>query len=397
MKKKIALSPKVSRRVAALKPSGLEPFFDILAERSDIVSLGIGEPDFATPKVIRQTGIRSLEEGRTSYTSNAGLRDLRTALSKHLERLYGVHYDPDTEIILTVGVSEALYLALEAILNPDDEILVPTPCFVSYQGQVELADAVPVEVPMRAEDDFHPDIAALEKHLSPRTKAILINYPHNPTGVAGDRERLEAVLRFAEEHDLLVISDEIYDRLVYSVEHVCFPALPGAWERTILLGGFSKDYAMTGWRLGFAAAPAPILQALLRIHQYLIMAAPTTAQIAAVTALTDPESEKAVEEMRQAYERRRKLIVEGLRSIGLPTVEPKGAFYAFPDIRSTGLDDEAFAWRLLEEESVAVVPGSAFGPGGEGFVRCSYATSEENIAEALQRIERFVKKVRASG
>ncbi len=389
-----SFSPKISRRVAGLKPSGLRKFFDIIAEMPEVVSLGIGEPDFDTPAIIRDAGIRALQEGYTHYTSNAGISTLRRALTQHLARRYGVHYDPDTEIVLTVGVSEALYLAMTALLDPGDEVLVPTPCFVSYQPEVVLAGGVAVEVPLRAEDNFQPNVEILAQHLTPRTKAILINYPHNPTGMAAAPEAMEALARFAAAHDLIVISDEIYDRLVYGVEHVCFPALKGARERTILLGGFSKDYAMTGWRLGYAAAPAALLQAMLRIHQYTIMTAPTPAQVAAITALTDPAADEAVEAMRQAYNRRRRLIVDGLRSIGFPTVEPTGAFYAFPDVSGTGIDDETLAWRLLEEEQVAVVPGSAFGAAGKGFVRCSYATSEANIEEALTRIARFVQRLR---
>ncbi len=387
-------SPKTSRRVAGLKPSGLRKFFDIIAEMPEVISLGIGEPDFDTPEIIRRAGIRALEDGYTHYTSNAGISTLRRRLAEHLEARYGVRYDPDREIVFTVGVSEALYLAMTALLDPVDEVLVPTPCFVSYQPEVVLAGGVAVEVPLRAEDDFQPNVEILERHITPRTKAILINYPHNPTGAAANREAMQALARFAARHDLIVISDEIYDRLVYGVEHVCFPALEGAWERTILLGGFSKDYAMTGWRLGYAAAPAPLLQPMLRVHQYTVMTAPTPAQVAAITALEAAEADEAVEAMRQAYDRRRRLIVDGLRTIGLPTVEPRGAFYAFPEVRQLGIDDDAFAWRLLEEEQVAVVPGSAFGEAGAGFIRCSYATSEANIEEALTRINRFVQRVR---
>ena len=388
------LSPKVARRMAAIRPSGLRKFFDIIASRPEVISLGIGQPDFPTPTVVANAGMAAIADGRTAYTANAGLLELRQALSAHLERLYGVRYDPEKEIVLTVGVSEALFLALAALVNPGEEVLLPTPCFVSYPAMVALAGGVPVEVPLRAEDGFQPNPEVLARHLTPRTKAILINYPHNPTGMAARREAMEALNRFAAEHDLIVISDEIYDQLVYGTEHVCFPALDGAWERTVLLGGFSKDYAMTGWRLGYAAAPAPILQALLRIHQHLIMAAPTMAQYAALAALQDPQAAEAVAAMRAEYDRRRRLIAEGLNAMGLTTVEPQGAFYVFPDIRSTGLDDETFAWRLLEEEEVAVVPGSAFGPGGEGFIRCSYATAYEKIEVALERIARFVQKVR---
>ncbi|HID84155.1 MAG TPA: aminotransferase class I/II-fold pyridoxal phosphate-dependent enzyme [Anaerolineales bacterium] len=390
----VAFSPKIARRVHAIKPSGLRKFFDIIASRPEIISLGIGQPDFATPEVIRQAGIEAIATGDIGYTANPGLLELREAIAIHLARRYGVHYDPQQEIVLTVGVSEGLFLALAALLDPGDEVLLPTPCFVAYPAMITLAGGVPVEVPLRAEDDFQPNIEALAQHLSPRTKAILINYPHNPTGAAARREAMEALTRFAEEHDLVVISDEIYDQLVYDTEHICFPALEGAWPRTVLLGGFSKDYAMTGWRLGYAAAPAPILQALLRIHQHLIMAAPAIAQYAALEALQNPRAADAVAAMRAEYDRRRRLIVDGLNAMGLTTREPQGAFYAFAEVRGTGLDDEAFAWRLLEEEEVAVVPGSAFGPGGEGFIRCSYATAYEKIEAALERMARFVQRLR---
>ncbi len=390
------LSPKVARRMTAIKPSGLRKFFDIIASRPEVISLGIGQPDFPTPEVVRRAGIAAIEAGHTGYTANAGLLELRQALSAHLERLYGVRYDPEQEILLTVGVSEALFLALAALIDPGDEVLLSSPCFVAYPAMITLAGGVPVEVPLRAEDDFQPNVEALARHLSPRTKAILINYPHNPTGAAARRAAMEALARFAAEHDLLVISDEIYDQLVYGTTHVCFPALEGARERTVLLGGFSKDYAMTGWRLGYAAAPAPMLQALLRIHQHLIMAAPTPAQYAALAALQDPRAAEAVAAMRAEYDRRRRLIVDGLNAMGLTTREPHGAFYAFAEVRATGLDDETFAWRLLEEEEVAVVPGSAFGPGGEGYIRCSYATAYEKIEEAIERMARFVQRLRAS-
>lgn len=391
----VTLSSKVAQRMRHIKPSGLRKFFDLIASRPEVISLGIGQPDFATPEVIRQAGMAAIAAGRTGYTANAGLWELREALAAHLARLYGVHYDPQTEIVLTVGVSEALFLALAALLDPGDEVLLPTPCFVAYPAMITLAGGVPVEVPLRAEDAFQPNIAALARHLTPRTKAILINYPHNPTGAAAHREAMEALARFAVEHDLVVISDEIYDQLVYGTAHVCFPALEGAWPRTVLLGGFSKDYAMTGWRLGYAAAPAPILQALLRIHQHLVMTAPTMAQYAALEALQNPQAAEAVAAMRAEYDRRRRLIVDGLNAMGLTTREPQGAFYAFAEVRGTGLDDEAFAWRLLEEEEVAVVPGSAFGPGGEGFIRCSYATAYEKIEAALERMARFVQRLRA--
>jgi aminotransferase len=380
----------IARHVADLKPSGIRKFFDIVATMDDVISLGIGEPDFTTPDPIMQAGIRSLQRGDTHYTSNSGRLALRQALAKHIQNAYGVNYDPVKEFVITVGVSEALYLAMNALLNHGEEVIVPTPCFVSYQAEVILAGGVPVELPTYVEDDFQIRPDALEAAITPRTKAILIGYPNNPTGAVAKREVMLEIARIAEKHDLVVISDELYDQLVYGVEHVCFPSLPGMWERTILLGGFSKNYAMTGWRIGFAAAPAEILTGLLRIHQYTIMSAPTIAQDAALEAIQN--GAPSVEEMRNEYNRRRKLIVGGLNQLGLPTFEPHGAFYAFPRITATGMDDETFAQRLLEDERVAVVPGSAFGPGGEAYVRCSYATAYQKIEEALSRMENFMRR-----
>jgi aminotransferase len=385
-------SSYLSERVAGLKPSGIRKFFDIAATMKDVISLGIGEPDFNTPQPVLQAGMASLQRNETHYTSNAGITELRKTLAAHLDLHYQVNYDPMTEMIITVGGSEALYLAATALLDPGDELLIPTPCFVAYQAEAILAGGVPVEIPCRFEDNFEVDPAAIEAAITPRTKAILISFPNNPTGAVASRERLLKIAKIAEEHDLVVISDEIYDRLVYAGhQHVCFPALPGMKERTLLIGGFSKDYAMTGWRIGYVAGPAKILKGLLTVHQYAVMSAPTIAQSAAITALK--EGEEYVQEMVVEYDRRRKLIVNGFNQIGLPTFEPKGAFYAFPKISVTGLDDEAFATRLLQEENVALVPGNAFGKGGEGFVRCSYATSYEKIEEALRRIEKFVNRL----
>ncbi len=380
----------LAHRVAGLKPSGIRKFFDIVATMKDVISLGIGEPDFITPEPILQAGVRSLGDGETHYTSNSGILELRQEITHNLERLYGVVYDPVTEIVITVGVSEALYLAMTAILNPGEEVLIPTPCFVAYQPEVILAGGVPIEIPSRLQDNFQPNLEAMKDAVTPRTKAILIGYPNNPTGAVGTHETLMEVLRIAEKHDLLVVSDEIYDRLVYDFSHVCFASLPGARERTLTLGGFSKSYAMTGWRIGFAAGPAEILKGLLRIHQFTIMSAPTIAQTAALHALRS--GEKHVKEMVDEYDRRRRLIVSGLNHLGLPTFEPHGAFYTFPEVSVTGMDDETFAEKLLEEEKVAVVPGSAFGAGGDGFVRCSYATAYEKIEEALRRIEKFMRR-----
>ena len=380
----------LSERVATLKPSGIRKFFDIVATMKDVISLGIGEPDFTTPDRILQAGIRSLERGQTHYTSNSGILELRKALATQLNRLYGVDYDPVAEIVITVGVSEALYLALTAILDPGDEVVVPTPCFVAYQAEITLAGGVPVEVPSRMEDNFQLSPERIEAAITPKTKAILIGYPNNPTGAVASREVLQEVASLAEKYDLVVVSDEIYDRLVYGGAHVCYAALPGVKERTLLLGGFSKDYAMTGWRIGYAAGPADMMTGLLRVHQYTIMSAPTMAQDAALEALVSGED--YVAEMVAEYDRRRKLIVGGLNQLGLPTFEPRGAFYAFPKISVTGMDEETFAQKLLEEERVAVVPGTAFGPGGEGFVRCSYATAYEKLEEALRRLDRFMRR-----
>lgn len=380
----------LAHRVATLKPSGIRKFFDIVATMKDVISLGIGEPDFNTPDRILQAGIQSLQRNETHYTSNAGLLELRQALAQHLNNLYNVSYDPGTDLVITVGVSEALYLAMTALLNPGEEVIIPTPCFVAYQAEVILAGGVAVEVPSRIEENFQLRPDQIEAAITPRTKAILIGYPNNPTGAVASQEVLLELLQVAEKHDLIVISDEIYDQLVYGVNHVCFSSLQGALARTLVLGGFSKDYAMTGWRIGYAAGPASLMAGLLRTHQYTIMSAPTMSQAAALEALHG--SENYVEEMRTEYDRRRRLIVGGLNQLGLPTFEPHGAFYAFPNITASGMDDETFAQKLLQEERVAVVPGAAFGPGGEGYVRCSYATAYEKIEEALRRIERFMRR-----
>ena len=381
----------LSRRVAGLKPSGIRKFFDITATMKDVISLGIGEPDFTTPEPILMAGIESLQRGETHYTSNFGIIELRRALAAHFSILYNVEYDPEKEIIVTVGGSEALNLAAIALVNPGDEVIMPTPCFVSYQAAVILAGGVAVEVPCRMEKNFDIDTDALRAAITPRSRAILIGFPNNPTGAVASRESLLEVARIAEEHDLVVISDEIYDRLVYGVKHVCFPALPGMRDRSLLLGGFSKDYAMTGWRIGYAAGPEHLIKGLLRVHQYMVMSAPTMSQYAALEGLRSGEPH--VLQMLAEYDRRRKLIVSGLNQFGLPTFEPKGAFYAFPKVSATGLDDDTFCNRLLHEQRVAMVPGNAFGVGGEGFARCSYATGYNQLEEALERIERFVRKI----
>jgi len=380
----------LSNRVMELKPSGIRKFFDIVATMKDVISLGIGEPDFTTPKPILDAGIRSLSNGETHYTSNSGKIELRQAVADNLQNLYGIKYDPVTEIIATVGVSEALYLAFTALLNPGDEVIIPTPCFVSYQAEVFLAGGVPVEIPSKLENNFQVDPEEIKAAITPRTKVIFIGYPSNPTGAVAEKEVLLEIAKIAIEHDLIVVSDEIYDRLVYNFKHVCFPALGEEIKRrTILLGGFSKSHAMTGWRIGYAAGPKEFIQGMVKVHQYTIMSAPTTAQDAAVVAL---QSDSYVVDMVAEYDRRRKLIVGGLNKLGLTTFEPRGAFYAFPKITASGMDGETFAEKLLQEEHVAVVPGESFGAGGAGFVRCSYATSYEKIEEALRRMENFMQR-----
>ncbi|MBI5822890.1 MAG: aminotransferase class I/II-fold pyridoxal phosphate-dependent enzyme [Chloroflexi bacterium] len=382
---------RLSKRVAGLKPSGIRKFFDIVATMKDVISLGIGEPDFTTPKPILDAGIRSLQNGETHYTSNHGKIELRQGISDNLKRLYSVGYDPAHEIVATVGVSEALYLTFTAILEAGDEVIIPTPCFVSYQAEVILAGGVPVEIPARLENNFTIDPDDIRKAITPRTKVIFIGYPSNPTGAVAPREVMLEIGKIAEQYNLIVVSDEIYDRLVYDFEHVCFPALDESLRRrTVLLGGFSKDYAMTGWRIGYACGPEDIIQGMVRIHQYTIMSAPTTAQDAAIEALKT--GEPYVQEMVTEYDRRRRLLVTGLNRLGLSTFEPRGAFYTFPNIRASGMDDETFAETLLREEGVAVVPGNAFGPGGDGFVRACYATAYEKIEEALVRMERFMSR-----
>jgi len=386
------MSNRISRRVDGVPPSGIRKFFDIAATMDDVISLGIGEPDFVTPDVILQAGIASLNRGETRYTSNSGILELRQAIAAKWAALYGVSYDPEDEILVTVGGSEALYLALTAILDPGDEVIIPEPCFVSYEAEVTFAGGTPVPIATDVGTTFQVTGAQIEAAVTPRTRVILISYPNNPTGAVLDRERMLEIAAVAERRDLLVISDEIYDRLVYAAPHTTFSSLPGMRDRTLIVGGFSKDYAMTGWRLGFVLAPPDILAGMRKIHQYTIMSAPTTAQVAAITALTDPRAEEAVLAMRDSYNARRRLLVDGLNSIGMPAFEPRGAFYAFPDIRVSGMTSEQFAWTLIEEERVAAVPGPAFGLGGEGYVRMCYATAKDKIEEALERMQHFVRR-----
>lgn len=381
---------RVSRRVRLLPPSGIRRFFDIAATMPDVISLGVGEPDFMTPAAIRAAGQRSIDT-TTAYTSNSGLFELRVAVADYLRGRYGVNYDPKEEVVITVGVSEAMQIAALALFDPEDEVLVPEPCFVSYPACIMLADAHPVYIPTHVESAFQVEPAAIEVAITPHTRGLLLGYPNNPTGATITRERLLDIAAIAERQDLIVLSDEIYDRLVYGVEHTCFAALPGMRERTVLMGGFSKTYAMTGWRLGWLAAPAEIAGAARKVHQYTIMSAPTMSQHAGLTALA--EGEPAVQAMVAEYDRRRRVIVDGLNAIGLPTFEPQGAFYAFPRVDHLGMSSADFAEQLLRSEQVAVIPGDAFGPSGAGYVRACYATSLDKIERALERIARFVRQV----
>lgn len=386
------LESRISDRVQGTPPSGIRRFFDIAATMDDVISLGIGEPDFVSPDAAVEAGINSLKEGRTSYTSNAGMLELRELIAADYEERLGVSYDPDGEIIVTVGCSEAMQLAMQALVEPGDEVLIPEPCFVSYGPSARFAGGSVVHVPTSVENNFQVTAADIEPHITDQSKVLFLGYPNNPTGAVLRRETLEDIADLVVEHDLMVISDEIYDQLIYGEAyergHVSVPSIDRLWERTVLLGGFSKNYAMTGWRIGFTCAPEPLARAMYKVHQYMIMSAPTMAQEGAIAALRDGRA--AVDEMRQSYDERRRTIVDGLNAAGLPTFEPEGAFYCFPDIRPTGLTSEEFAQQLLQEEKVACVPGDAFGPSGEGYVRCSYATALEDIERAIERIDRFV-------
>ncbi len=380
----------ISQLVNQVSPSGIRKFFDLLASIEGVISLGVGEPDYSTPWHICQAAIHSLEKGNTKYTSNSGMPELRQELARHLRDSYNLTYDPNGELLITVGVSEGLDLAMRTILNAGDEVIMPDPCYVSYEPCVILAGGKPVKVPTNQANNFEISAADIEARITDKTRAILIGYPANPTGTVMPREKLRQIAEVAQRHQLWVASDEIYTRLVYSVEPTCFANLPSMKESTILLGGFSKAYAMTGWRIGYAAASRDIIAAMTKIHQYTMMCVPTMAQVAAIEALRtgDPSVVKMVAD----YNRRRQFIVKGFNDIGLPCHEPKGAFYAFPSIKSTGMTSEDFAEKLLVEEKVAVVPGTAFGECGEGYVRCCYATSLADIKEALSRIKRFVAK-----
>lgn len=376
--------------VADLPPSGIRKFFDLVATMKDVISLGVGEPDFVTPWAVRESGIFSLEQGQTMYTSNAGILELRQELALYLARAHGLVYSPEGEILVTVGASEAVDLAMRALLSPGDVVLVPDPAYVSYGPCAALAGAEVHYVPTHADQDFRLRVEDLAEAYTPEAKLLVLSYPNNPTGAVMTREDLLPIAQFVAEHDMLVLSDEIYSDLTYEGTHTAFAGLPGMRDRTLHLSGFSKSYAMTGWRIGYVAGHPDIIQAMTRIHQYTILCAPITAQMAAIEALRSADAAK--QEMVETYDRRRRLMVHGFREMNLSCFEPLGAFYVFPDISATHLSAEDFAEELLREEKVAVVPGTAFGPSGEGHIRCSYAYSTEQLQEALGRISRFVRR-----
>ena len=380
----------IANKVKNIPPSGIRKFFDIVTEMGDAISLGVGEPDFDTPWHIREEGIYSLEKGRTVYTSNAGLMELREEICKYMQRRFDLSYEPKTQTLVTVGGSEGIDLILRTIIEAGDEILIPEPSFVSYKPCTILAGGVPVPISTKAENQFRLTAQELEEHITPKTKALVLTYPNNPTGAIMEREDLEAIAEVLKDRDILVISDEIYAELTYGKQHVSIANIEGMYEKTVILSGFSKAFAMTGWRLGYALGPAPLIQTMTKIHQYAIMSAPTTSQYAAIAAMRDGEPDIKI--MHDAYDQRRRFMVDGFINMGLECFEPLGAFYVFPSIKKTGLSSEDFCEKLLYDQKVAVVPGTAFGDSGEGFIRCSYAYSIDEIKEALRRIELFIQK-----
>ena len=382
----------ISQKIQNIKPSGIRKFFDILEEMTDAISLGIGEPDFVTPWHIRDAGIYSLERGHTKYTSNAGMLELRREIANYLRRRFDLEYDYTNQILVTVGGSEAIDLAIRVLVNPGDEVIIPVPSFVCYGPLTSMAGGVPVFVETKAEDEFRLTPDQLRSAITPRTKALVLPFPCNPTGGIMDREDLEAIAQVLRGTDIMVVSDEIYAELTYGQHHVSLANLPDMYERTLVVNGFSKSHAMTGWRMGYVCGPAPIVKQMLKLHQFGIMSAPTTSQYAAIEAMRNGDHD--IEKMRDEYDGRRRYLVEGLRRIGLPCFEPRGAFYVFPDIRPTGLSSEEFCERFLMEEKVAVIAGNAFGPSGEGFVRCCYATSMKDLSEALPRMEHFLANLK---
>ena len=382
----------LAKKVVEIEPSGIRKFFDVVNEMKDAISLGVGEPDFDTPWRIREEGIYSLEKGRTFYTSNSGLKELKEEICNYIQRKTSVVYDPKSEVVVTVGGSEGIDIAMRAMLDPGDEVLIPQPSYVSYLPCAVLAGGVPVVIPLQNKNEFKLTREELEAAITPRTKILVLPFPNNPTGSIMTREDLEPIAEVVKEHDLFVISDEIYSELSYQGEHVSIAEFPGLRERTIMINGFSKGFAMTGWRLGYACGPAEIIEQMIKIHQFAIMCAPTNSESAAIEGLRNCQPE--VDEMREAYNQRRRFLMHEFRRIGLKCFEPYGAFYVFPDVSEFGMTSEEFATRFLEEERVAVVPGTAFGASGEGFIRISYAYSLEDLKVALGRLERFIERLR---
>ena len=387
-----SLRDQLATPVRDMPRSGIRDFFDIVSQMDDVISMSVGEPDFRTPWHIREHAIYALERGATGYTGNRGLPRFLHAVSNYVEQAFGLSYNPDTELLATVGVSEGLDLALRALLNPGDEVIYHEPCYVSYAPVVSMAHGVPVPIHTTEAEGFHMTPEALEHAISPRSKVVMLNYPNNPTGGASNREYLEGIARLAQQHDLIVISDEIYSELTYEGEHTSIATLPGMRDRTIFLHGFSKALAMTGFRIGYACAPPELTEAMMKIHQYTMLCAPILSQEAAIEAMRQPE--KDIAEMRAAYQRRRNFIYQAYRDMGIPVPKPRGAFYIFPDISQFGLSSKEFAMRFLDEHNVAVVPGTAFGSCGEGFIRCSYATAMDEIRQAMERMKVFTESLR---
>ena len=381
----------IAPAAAAMRPSGIRKFFDLAADMPECISLGVGEPDFKTPWAVREAGIESLEHGRTRYTANAGLKELRAEICRYLERRMNLHYDPLSQVLVTVGGSEAIDMCIRTVVQPGDEVVIPEPCFVCYEPITTLSGGVPVHVACRQEDEFRLRPEALKAAITPRTKLLIMPFPNNPTGAVMEKEDLEAIADVLRDTNVLVLSDEIYAELNYGLQnHVSIATLPGMAERTVVVNGFSKTYAMTGWRLGYACGPAPIIKIMTKIHQSAIMSAPTTSQYAAITALKDCDGE--IERMRNEYNMRRRLVVKSFNDMGLSCFEPRGAFYAFPCIKSSGMSSEEFCTKLLEQKHVAIIPGNAFGASGEGYARVSYAYSVEHLMEAIRRIREFLNE-----
>lgn len=383
----------LGKKIVDIKPSGIRKFFDIVTEMEDAISLGVGEPDFDTPWRIREEGIYTLERGKTFYTSNAGLKDLKIEICKYLDRKINVQYDYNNEVMVTVGGSEAIDIAFRAMLDPGDEVLIPQPCYVSYDPCAVLADGVPVPIPLQAKNEFKLTAEELEAAITPKTKILVLPFPNNPTGATMTREELAPIAEIVKKYDLYVLSDEIYSELTYNTKHVSIAEFPGMKERTLVINGFSKGFAMTGWRLGYVCGPATIIKQMLKIHQYAILCAPTNSQYAAIEGLRNCDEDVSM--MREAYNQRRHFLMHEFKRMGLECFEPYGAFYTFPCVKEFGMSSEEFCLKLLEEEKVAVVPGSAFGDCGEGFIRISYAYSLDELKEALGRIERFITKLRS--